>query len=161
MAEQPQTSLRSPMPSVGWRGVNLAAFVLWSSGNAFSGVMNHALPIGSPTDEFGFGGCQRYLPQCIVPTVRCPHTFDHVVYFQKEYEVNTHHVRTYTHVYTHSHTCTNSPQLSLSQTVSLVSPVRLLLFDVVTGVSGSQNNLFRRIQFQPPSQILHKHDTET
>jgi transposase len=32
---------------------------LWSSGNAFSGVMNHASPSGSPTDESGFGGCQE------------------------------------------------------------------------------------------------------
>jgi hypothetical protein len=44
MAKQPQTSLRSPrtMPSVCWSGVKLAAFGLWSSGNKFSGVMNHA-----------------------------------------------------------------------------------------------------------------------
>ena len=28
----------------------------WSSGNAFSGVMNHS---GSPTDESGLGGCQE------------------------------------------------------------------------------------------------------
>ena len=37
--------LRSPcaMPSVGWNGVNLAAVGLWSSGNAFSGVMNLGL----------------------------------------------------------------------------------------------------------------------
>jgi hypothetical protein len=46
MAEQLHTSLRSPcsMPSIGWRDVKLAAIGLWSSGNAFSGVMNHALP---------------------------------------------------------------------------------------------------------------------
>jgi hypothetical protein len=36
MAEQPHTSLRSPMPSVSWSGVELAAIELWSSGNAFS-----------------------------------------------------------------------------------------------------------------------------
>jgi hypothetical protein len=40
------------MPSVGWSGIKLAAIGLWSSGNAFSGVMNHASP-----SESGFGGC--------------------------------------------------------------------------------------------------------
>jgi hypothetical protein len=57
MAEQLHTSLRSPcaMPSIGWSGVKLAAIGLWSSGNLFSGVMNHA----SPSDESGFGGCQE------------------------------------------------------------------------------------------------------
>ena len=61
MAEQPYTSLRSPctMSSVGWSGVKIAAIGLWSSENSFSGVMNHASPSGSPTDEFGFGGCQE------------------------------------------------------------------------------------------------------
>ena len=59
MAEQLNTSLRSPcaMPSVG-SGVKLAAIELWSSGNGFSGVMNHASLSGSLTDESGFGGCQ-------------------------------------------------------------------------------------------------------
>ena len=33
--------------------------LLWSNGNTFSGVMNHASPSGSPTDESGFGGCQE------------------------------------------------------------------------------------------------------
>ncbi|KAK6292537.1 hypothetical protein J4Q44_G00371210 [Coregonus suidteri] len=63
MAEQPHTSLRSPcaMPSVGWSGVKLATIGFWSSGNTFSGVMNHASPSGSLTDESGFG---------IVPTVK-------------------------------------------------------------------------------------------
>jgi hypothetical protein len=28
------------MPSVGWSGVKLAAIELWSSGKAFSGVIN-------------------------------------------------------------------------------------------------------------------------
>jgi hypothetical protein len=42
-----------------WRGIKLAASGYRSSGNAFSGVMNHALPSGSPTDESGFGGCQE------------------------------------------------------------------------------------------------------
>ena len=61
MAEQPHTSLRSPcaMPSVGWSGVKLTAIGLWSSGNAFSGVMNHTSPSGGSTDKSGFGGCQE------------------------------------------------------------------------------------------------------
>ena len=42
------------MPSVSWSGVNLAIIGLWRSGNAFSGVMDHALPSG--TVEFGGGG---------------------------------------------------------------------------------------------------------
>ena len=36
-----------------------AAIGLWSSGNVFSGVMNHASPSVSLTDESGFGGCQN------------------------------------------------------------------------------------------------------
>ena len=61
MAKQPHTSLRSPgaMPSFGWSGIKLAAIGLWSSGNTFSGVMNHASPSGSSMDESGFGGCQE------------------------------------------------------------------------------------------------------
>jgi hypothetical protein len=48
-----QTSLRSPyaMPSVGWGCVKLAAIGLWSSEKAFSGVMTHISPSGSPTDK--------------------------------------------------------------------------------------------------------------
>ena len=44
MAEQAHTSLRSlcALPSVGWSGAKHAAAGLWSSGNVFSGVMNHA-----------------------------------------------------------------------------------------------------------------------
>uniref|UniRef100_A0A674EDP2 Actin related protein 5 n=1 Tax=Salmo trutta TaxID=8032 RepID=A0A674EDP2_SALTR len=55
------TSLRSPcaMPSVGWSGVKLAAIGLWGSGNAFSGVLNHASPSRSPMDKSGFGECQE------------------------------------------------------------------------------------------------------
>ena len=49
----------SHVPSVSWSGVKLAAIVLWSSGNAFLGVMSHASQSGSLTDEFGFGGCQE------------------------------------------------------------------------------------------------------
>jgi hypothetical protein len=61
MAEQLHTSLRSPyaLPSVGWSGVKLFTIGLWSSGNRFSGVMNHASPSGSPTDKSGFGGSQE------------------------------------------------------------------------------------------------------
>ena len=63
MAEQPHTSLRSPctMPSVGWRGVKLAAIGLWSSGNEFSVVMNHASPSVSPTDKSELGDARRTL----------------------------------------------------------------------------------------------------
>ena len=61
MAEQPQISLRSPlaMPSVCWSGVKVATFELWSNGSPFSGVMNHASPSVSTTDESGFGGWQE------------------------------------------------------------------------------------------------------
>jgi hypothetical protein len=53
------------MPSVGWSVVMLAAIGLWSSGNAFSALRNHASPSGSPTGE-----SEEYnLPECIVPTV--------------------------------------------------------------------------------------------
>ena len=37
----------------------LTAIGLWSSGNVFSEVMNHASPSGSLTDESGFGRCQE------------------------------------------------------------------------------------------------------
>ena len=61
MAEQLHTSVRSQcvMPSVSWSGVKLAAIGLWSSGNTFSGVMNHASPSGSRTYESEFGRCQE------------------------------------------------------------------------------------------------------
>jgi hypothetical protein len=70
MAEQPHTRITSPfvMPSVGWRGVKLAAIGLWSSGNAFSGVMNHTASSGSLTDESGFGGCQE---NATCPNAQC------------------------------------------------------------------------------------------
>jgi hypothetical protein len=60
------------MPSVGWSGAKLTAIGLWSSGNAFSGGMNHASSSGSPTDESGFGGCEENATcsECIVPTVK-------------------------------------------------------------------------------------------
>ena len=61
MAEQPHTNLISPcaMPSVGWSCGKLAAIGLWSNGNVFSGVMNHALPSGRRTDETWFDGSQE------------------------------------------------------------------------------------------------------
>jgi len=61
MADQLHTSLTSScaMPSVGWSGVKHAATGLWSSGNMFFGVMNHASLSGSLMDESGFGGCQE------------------------------------------------------------------------------------------------------
>ena len=51
---KPKITMRnaSRQPSVGWSGVKLTAIGLWSSGNAFSGVMNHASPSG-------FGRCQE------------------------------------------------------------------------------------------------------
>jgi hypothetical protein len=50
------------MSSIGWNGVKLAAIELWRSGNAITGVMNHASPPGNPTDESGFVDCQENLP---------------------------------------------------------------------------------------------------
>ena len=47
-----------PHTSVGCSVVELAAIGLSSIGNALSGVLNHASPFGSPTDESGFGECQ-------------------------------------------------------------------------------------------------------
>jgi hypothetical protein len=45
-------------PSIGLSVVKLTAIGLWSSGNAFSRVMNHASPSGSPT-ESRFDGWQE------------------------------------------------------------------------------------------------------
>ncbi|XP_076329813.1 uncharacterized protein LOC143235481 [Tachypleus tridentatus] len=61
MAKQLHISLRSPctMPSFGWNGVKHTAIGLCSSGNVFSGVMNHASPSGSLMDKSGFGRCQE------------------------------------------------------------------------------------------------------
>uniref|UniRef100_A0A8C8LTV6 Kinesin-like protein n=1 Tax=Oncorhynchus tshawytscha TaxID=74940 RepID=A0A8C8LTV6_ONCTS len=68
-----RTSLTSPcaMPSVGWSGVKLAAIRLWSSGNTFSGVMNHGSSSGSLTDKSGFGGCQENAPPAPMHNANC------------------------------------------------------------------------------------------
>ena len=88
MAEQQHTSLRSPCtkPNVGRSGVKLAAIGLWSSGNAFSGGMNHASPSGSPTGQiwvWQMPGDRHHINahdfgmRCL--RSRCPYTFGHVV----------------------------------------------------------------------------------
>jgi hypothetical protein len=61
MAEHPHASLRSlcAMPSVGWSDVKFVAIGVWNSGNALSGVMNHASPSDNLTDKSVFGGCQE------------------------------------------------------------------------------------------------------
>src|SRR4029434_3931054 len=61
MAEQLHASLPSPspMPSVGWSGVKHTDTGLWSSGNVFCGVTNHASLFGSQMGESGFGGCRE------------------------------------------------------------------------------------------------------
>jgi hypothetical protein len=46
------------MPSVDWSGAKLAVIGLWSSGNAFSGVMDYASPSGIP-NKSGVRGCQE------------------------------------------------------------------------------------------------------
>ncbi|KAI9525251.1 hypothetical protein NQZ68_009931 [Dissostichus eleginoides] len=47
------------MPSVGWSGVKNAATGLWSRGNVFCGVTNHASLSGSLMDQSEFGECQE------------------------------------------------------------------------------------------------------
>ena len=47
------------MQSVGLSGVKLATIGLWSIGNVFSGVMNHASLSVSLMDKSVFGGCQE------------------------------------------------------------------------------------------------------
>jgi hypothetical protein len=47
VSDQPHTSPTG--------GVKLATIGLWSSGNAFSGVMNHTSPSGSPTKKNDLG----------------------------------------------------------------------------------------------------------
>jgi hypothetical protein len=57
VAHKPRSSCA--MPNVSRSGIKLTAIGLSSSGNAFSGVMNHASSSGSPMDLSGFGGCQE------------------------------------------------------------------------------------------------------
>ena len=60
MAEQLHGTLTSPSPmtSVGWSGgVKRTDTGLWSRGNVFCGVTNHASLFGSQMAESGFGGC--------------------------------------------------------------------------------------------------------
>jgi hypothetical protein len=57
--------LKITMPSVGWSGVKLAVIGLWSSGNTFSGVMNHASPSGSPMGKSGFGTNSILMPMVL------------------------------------------------------------------------------------------------
>jgi hypothetical protein len=54
-----KTKITCAMPSVGWSSVKLATIGLWSSGYAYSGMMNQASPFGSPTVKSGFGRCQE------------------------------------------------------------------------------------------------------
>jgi hypothetical protein len=58
ISEQQQTSLRSicAMPSIGWRGVK----TLEQRNDTFSGMMNLALPSGSPTN-LGLADARRML----------------------------------------------------------------------------------------------------
>ena len=56
-AHKPKITMRNAKRRLEW--CKLTAIEIWSSGNVFSGVMNHASPSGSPTDESGFGGCQE------------------------------------------------------------------------------------------------------
>ena len=55
------------MPRVDLSGVKLVAIGLWSSGNTFSVVMNHASPSDSLTDQSEFA---RRTQCIIVPTLK-------------------------------------------------------------------------------------------
>ena len=64
MAEQLHGTLTSPSPmtSVGWSGgVKHTDTGLWSRGNVFCGVTNHASLFGSQKSgrQSGFGGCRE------------------------------------------------------------------------------------------------------
>jgi hypothetical protein len=59
------------MPSVGWSGVKLAAIGLWSRGNGFSIVINHASPSGNTMTNLGLADARRMLTAPMhVPTVK-------------------------------------------------------------------------------------------
>ena len=64
MAEQLHTSLRSPcaLPSIGLSGLKLAAIGLWSSGNVFSGVINHASHLAVRQTNQGLADARKILP---------------------------------------------------------------------------------------------------
>jgi transposase len=53
MGFKPKIPMRNAMCQLEWCKAHLQG--LWSSGNAFSGTMNHASPSGRPTDVSGFG----------------------------------------------------------------------------------------------------------
>jgi hypothetical protein len=50
------------MPSISWGDLKLAAIGLWSSGNAFSVVMNHLSLSGSSMDKYFLVDAGRMLP---------------------------------------------------------------------------------------------------
>ena len=54
-AHKPKITMRNAKRRLEW----CKARHLWSSGNVFSVVINHASPSGSLTYESGFGGCQE------------------------------------------------------------------------------------------------------
>ncbi len=91
MAKQLHASLTKPntMSSVEWRGVKHYITGLWSSGNLFCGVTNHASLIGSLMGESGIGGCREN--ECEIPVgviVRCPNNYVHIVYLQLVIDVS-------------------------------------------------------------------------
>ena len=69
MAEQlhPSHTSASAMQSVGCSGVKHATTGLYSSGDAFSGVMNRVSPYGNLMDETAG---EQYLSDCTVPSVK-------------------------------------------------------------------------------------------
>lgn len=51
--------IMSTMQNAGCSGIKHAGTGLWSSGDMFSGVTNHASSSDNPMDETGFGGFQE------------------------------------------------------------------------------------------------------